>query len=200
MNKKRKHGSVNGPQEWELGKCIRFLREVRGKKEKVEMIGRVDGYEWRAGGIVLVRIYSGGHDFRIVRHMMSDIEVVDDGFLQDGNPQGLEQLFTDMGNLTERIAYHERKINAMEFGTKRTKKQDILDTMYVELLKLRERRSQVIKKSSAKDKKKYRKEARKIYRGMSDSMRKTLDSMDQTFNDGMDAGTRSGESDDEATA
>ena len=197
---KKKKAKHDIPQEWELGTCIRFLRQMRGqKKEKVEMVGRVEGYELSSHG-VSVRVFSGGAEFRCFRHLMSDVEVINKELVKDGNEEGVEQLHADVKNLKQRINYTQRKVSAMDWvGTKRSKMQAKLDDMNAKLDELREQKSKAIKSSSPAEKKKYMKEARAGYHSLSSTLRELLDDMDECFDDGMDAGERTdGEAVDES--
>ena len=186
--KDRKKPTVNGPVEWKYGTCLRFVRHRRGKKENVTMVGRVDGYEWLAAG-VMVRIFSGGLEFRLMRHLMTDIVIVDKELVKEGDAYGVEQLHHDVKNLKQRIQYFERQIDAMDWvGSARSKKQSKLDDLNVKLEELKEQKSKAIKSSSPEEKKEYMRDARAVYHSMSKTLRDLVDDMDDAFDDGMDAG------------
>jgi len=145
---KKKLRSAEGPEEWQRGTCLRFkYTPPRGEIQPC-VIGRVDGYEWRSAGKILIRIFTGSKTIRYARESMADIEQVDASLLEPVTIAGIKDMERDIANMHRQITKQKERIDGMTEGRKKDNAEKLLLDLESLLDDLKMARKKTINKAS----------------------------------------------------
>ena len=146
---KKKLRSSMGPEEWPRGTCLRFkYTPPRGKIIPV-IIGRVEGYEWRPDGKILVRTFTGGATVRYGRVSMVDVEQVDESLVEaTGTMTGIKETERNIANTQRIVAKLKAKIYEMDDSKKKDNTEKELLALESLLDNYKEEKNAAIKSSS----------------------------------------------------